>query len=660
MKRYLIILLSVIAVQALSAREIYSLNDNWKFFFRHENTSDAARRIAVPHTWNLDALTGTRYYMQTTADYMRDLYIPSEWRDKRLFLRFYGVQTVADVFINGDHIGEHRGGYTAFTFEITDKVRYDYDNALLVMVSNALENDVLPLSTEMNLYGGIYRDVELIVTDRTNISPTFYGTDGLLVNQTSVTRERVDASITLYLSSTHDATCSVSVSLTGPDGYVAVRKSLRAKTDGKAVTIPFAIENPELWSVCSPKLYTVEAVAGNDTLTVKTGFRRIEVTPEDKFELNGRTVPVRGVSLYHDRTPVGNALRESDYDEDLRMIRDAGANALRSAVAPHAPYLYDRCDEQGVLVWVDFPFVQAPFLGDVAYIPSQRLKDNGRQQLREIIAQNYNHPSIVMWGIFSLLKPKKSGDMLDYIRELNETAKKLDPSRPTVACSNQDGDINFITDLIVWQQSLGWDKGRIADLKIWQEMLAEQWKHLRQAVCYGSGDTVGQPSDIASKIKTRSYTNSEVWQTRFHEGYTDQLADNTVFWGVWINNMFDFGSTRYLTSVQNAGLVSLDHRQPKDIFYLYRALWNTSSPTLRIKGKQFQHRTRTNQTIRFYSSVDNPTLTVNGDTVRVHNVGRCRYESDSMTMQGRSTIEVTAGDLTDRTTFTIGNVLKHR
>ena len=659
MKRYLLILLSVIAVQTLSAREIYSLNDNWKFFFRHENTSDAARRVTLPHTWNLDALTGTRCYMQTTANYLRDLYIPSEWKDKRLFLRFYGVQTVADVFINGKHAGEHRGGYTAFTFEITDKVRYDYDNTLLVTVSNTLENDVLPLSTEMNIYGGIYRDVELIVTDRTVISPTFYGTDGLLVNQTSVTRERVDGSISLSLSSTKDATCSVSVSLTGPDGYVAVRKSLRAKTDGKVVTIPFAIENPELWGTCNPKLYTVEAVAGDDTLVIKTGFRRIEVTPEAKFRLNGRTVPVRGVALYHDRTPVGNALRESDYDEDLRMIRDAGANALRSAVAPHAPYLYDLCDEQGVLVWVDIPFTQSPFLGDVAYIPSQRLKENGRQQLCEIIAQNYNHPSVVMWGIFSLLRPKKSDDMLDYVRELNETAKKLDSSRPTVACSNQDGEINFITDLIVWQQSLGWDKGRISDLKIWQEMLAGRWKHLRQAVCYGSGDTVGQPSDITSKLKNRQSASPDR-QTRFHEGYVDLLACNTVFWGVWINNMFDFGSTRYLSSVQDAGLATLDHRQPKDIYYLYRALWNTSSPTLHIKGKQFQHRTRTNQTIRFYSSLPAPTLTVNGDTVRVRKVGRCRYESDSMMMQGRSEIEVTAGGLVDRTTFTIGNVLKHR
>lgn len=660
MKRYIIILLSVMFIGAAEAREVYSLNDNWKFFFRHENTGDAARTVTLPHTWNLDALTGTRYYMQTTANYLRDLYIPSEWRDKRLFLRFFGVQNVADVFVNGEHAGEHRGGYTAFTFEITDLVRYDYDNSLHVMVSNTLENDIFPLSTEMNTYGGIYRDAELIVTDRTTITPMFYGTDGLLVNQTSVTRERVDGSITLYLSSTKDAACNVGVSLTGPDGYVVVRKSLRAKTDGKAVTIPFAIENPELWSLCDPKLYTVEAVAGSDTLRIKTGFRSIDVTAENRFRLNGRTVPVRGVTLYHDRTPVGNALRESDYDEDLQMIRDLGANALRSATAPHAPYLYDRCDELGMLVWIDFPLTQTSFLGDIAYIPSQRLKDNGRTQLYEIIAQNYNHPSVAMWGIFSLLKPRRGGDLLAYIRELNDLAKKLDPSRPTVACSNQDGDINFITDLIVWQQSLGWDKGLVSDLKIWQELLAAQWGHLKQAVCYGAGDAVGQPSDIAVRKKNRQNPRPEIWQTRFHEGYVDQLSDNTLFWGIWINNMFDFGSTRYLTSVQNAGLVSLDHKQPKDIYYLYRALWNTSSPTLHIKNKQFQHRTRTNQTVRFYSSLENPTLTINGDTVRIHNVGRCRYESDSTAMQGRSTIEVTAGDMADRTTLTIGNVLKHR
>lgn len=659
MKRYIAILLSMLAFLSAEGREIYSLNNYWRFFFKNENTSDVARFINLPHTWNLDAMTGRGSYVQSTGNYLRDLYIPSEWEGKRLFLRFYGVQSVADVFINGEHAGEHRGGWTAFTIEITDNVRYGSDNLLHVMVSNAYENDVLPVSTEMNLYGGIYRDVELIVTDRTIISPTFYGTDGLLVKQTSVTRDKVDASVVLYLSSPKESSCNVSISIIGPDGYVAVSRETKAKADGKAVNIPFTIENPELWSTGRPNLYTVEAVAGTDTVRTRTGFRCIEVTPEKHFMLNSKTVPVRGVTLYHDRLPAGNALTEKDYESDLRIIRDMGANAIRSATAPHMQYLYDRCDEEGMLVWIDFPLTQSPFPGDIAYIDTDRFKDNGRRQVQEIIAQNYNHPSVVMWGVFSLIKPRGNG-ILEYVRELNGIAKKFDTSRPTVACSNQDGDINFITDLIVWQQSYGWDKGKISDLKLWTNLLSEQWGHLRQAICYGANSAVGEPSDIIVKIKNRQNLIPEIWQTRFHEGYVAELADDDLFWGIWINNMFDFGSTRYFSGVLNAGLGGFDHTRLKDIYYLYRAMWNTSSPTLHIKGKTRQYSNSTAQSVKFYSSSCNPILTINGDTVRTHRTGPCLFVSDTIQMRGSNAIAVSADGASDSTTLTIGNLLKHR
>ncbi len=659
MKRYILLLLAVVAVFSAEAREIYSLNNEWRFFFKNENTGDGARYVTIPHTWNLDALTGTRAYTQTIGNYLRDLYIPAEWSDKRLFLRFHGVQSVADVFINGEHIGEHRGGWTAFTFEITDRVRFDDNNALHVMVSNVYQNDILPSSTEMNLYGGIYRDVELIVTEPTTVTPMFYGTDGIMINQQAVSRERVDGEAQLYLTSTKEPMCNVTLSIIGPDGYAAVRKSLRAKTDGKAVTIPFAIETPELWSPSSPKMYDVCVVAGNDTVTLRTGFRKIEVSPEKHLSINGRTIPVRGVTLHHDRAGVGSAMTEEHYREDLSLIRDMGANAVRSATAPHAQYLYDLCDEQGLMAWIDFPLTQAPFLSDIPYLPTRRFEENGRLQVHEIIAQNHNHPSVVMWGIFSLLKPRGE-KLLEYVDELNVLTKKLDPSRPTVACSNQDGDINFITDLIVWQQSLGWDKGKISDVKIWRDLLAGEWKHLRQAVSYGACSAVSEPSDVVAHTRHRGSLTPEIWQRNFHEGYVRELDGDTLFWGTWLNNMFDFGSARYLSGVLNAGLVELDHRTPKDTYYLYRALWNPKSPTLHIKGKANQYRSRGNQTIKFYSSMAEPTLLINGDTVKVENIGPCQYESAELQLRGTNDIEIMAGDKSDRMTLTIGNVLKSR
>ena len=659
MKKLLTILFFAIAVAAQSqAREVYILNNDWKFYFKEENSSDEARYVRLPHTWNLDALTGDGSYRQTTANYERSLYIPAEWQGRRLFLRFYGVQSVADVFLGGRHIGEHRGGWTAFTFEITYAVRFGEANTLLVVVSNAFQNDVLPTSTSLNLYGGIYRDVELITTDRTAISPTYYGTDGILVQQKSVASERVEGAVGVMLTGKKDAPCTVAVDVVAPDGYVATSKSLRAKVDGRLLNIPFVVDNPELWSPSRPRLYTVEVAVGGDTVRVQTGFRRIEVTPEKKFTINDRRVFVHGVTLAHDRIPVGSALSDKNYDADLRLIDEMGANALRSMTAPHARHLYDECDRRGVVVWIDVPLTQAPFLSDMAYFDMPRYKDNGRQQLREVIVQNYNHPSVAMWGIFSLLRGR-STEQIDYVREMNALAKKLDPSRPTVACSNQDGDINFITDLIVWQQSVGWDKGSVEDLSVWQNALSANWSHLSQAVCYGASGTHGRTASTSFKRGISSHRIPESWQTQFHEGYAARIDEN-LFWGVWLNTMFDFGSARYRTGVCNSGLVAFDHSTRKEVFYLYRTLWNKRTPTLHIVGKGRDVRLSRRQCLTVYSSGEQPRLTVNGDSVRVRSVGQGIFRTDTLDLCGRNTIRATAGSCADSMELTIGNYLKRR
>ena len=201
-----------------SAREIYSLNSGWKFFYMEENSSDNAREITLPHTWNIDAFVGNGTYRQTSANYQRTLFVPAEWKGKRLFLRFNGVQSIADVFINGRHIGDHYGGYTAFAFEITDKVSYGYNNSLFVAVSNTYRNDVLPTSVEENVYGGIYRDVELIVTDKTTISPLYYGTDGVMIHQSEVSKERVSGRVDVALLGRKDSQHNVTIDFYAPDG----------------------------------------------------------------------------------------------------------------------------------------------------------------------------------------------------------------------------------------------------------------------------------------------------------------------------------------------------------------------------------------------------------------------------------------------------------
>lgn len=659
MKRYIATLLLLALCAAAQAREIFPLNEGWRFFFKSENSSDNARHVTLPHTWNTDTGAGG-YFLETTANYQNDMYVPSEWASKRLFVKFYGVQSVADLFVNGYHVGAHRGGSTAFTFEITDKIRFGEDNALLVVVSNNSRDDVLPTSTDMNLYGGIYREAELILTEKTAVSPLHLGSEGVLVRQNSVTSALVEGEAEIYLTSAGESTCMLTLDITAPDGRKVFTKRQKTRLDGKPVVIPFSIDNPQLWNPASPALYRVTASIGDDavtdSVTVRTGFRNIQVTTTGGLTINGERIPVHGVTLYHDNTISGGAILPQDYDADLQQIRDLGANALRSAVMPHAQYLYDRCDEQGLLVWVDVPLHRSSFLGDVAYFATPQFEQNGIQQLQEIIAQNYNHPSVMMWGIFSRLW-MRGDDVTPYLRRLNDTAHGMDRSRPTVACSDQNGGINFITDLIVWRQDVGWRKGSTDDVAVWRNQLQKNWSNLRSGVCYGGSGFIGHKSYTA-KAAPRSNWMPEEHQTRFHEEYARNLQNDSLFWGTWINNMFDYGSARRPYGINGAGLVTIDRRERKDAYYLYRALWNKQEPTLHIVDKRRRLRDRDRQAFSVYSSVGAPTLLVGADTVAMTEYAACQYRSDSVDVQGIVKVKALAGAQSDSVTLRVGNVLK--
>ena len=664
MKRYIIALLMILGVASSEARTVYSLNDGWQFFFKLETSSDYARHISLPHTWNLDALAGKGEYLQTIANYTRDIFVPNDWANKRLFVKFYGVQSIADVFVNGHHAGEHRGGWTAFTFEITPYLKYGENNSLVVVVNNSYQNDILPTSSEINLYGGIYRDVELIVTERTTVSPLYYGSDGILIHQNNITDTSVDATAAVYVTAVEDKSCDMTITVQAPSGETVFSRFMKARIEPNTpVNIPFRIDEPLLWSPEEPNLYTVNIGIGprqEDVVSVVTGFRKIDYTPS-ALKINGKVTPVNGVSLYHDRAAVGSALRTRHYDEDLAQIRDIGANAIRSVTAPHSQYLYDCCDQNGTLVWIDTPFTRAPYLSDVFYYSTEKFKQNGLQQMREVIIQNYNHPSVVMWGIYSLVW-LRGDNILDYVKKLNSTAKGLDATRPTVACSNQDGDINFVSDLIVWQQDLGWERGAFDDLKLWRDGLSKDWSNLRSSVAYGESGSIDQQTDVAMKPATIDERwLPERWHTEFHEQYAQRLAQDSLFWGVWVNNMFDFGSVRHNDGISRKGLVSFDRKDQKDAYYLYRALWNKKSPTLYISEKRRNIRQDSVQTIKIYSSAkDVPVLTVNKEAVKINQTAPCQYVSDPVVMHGRNVVEVKAGELSDQQIITIRNALKQR
>ncbi|MDE6877413.1 MAG: beta-galactosidase, partial [Alistipes sp.] len=280
MKRDILLALLLLWALPLGAREIYPLNEGWRFFYASEPNSDNARFVTLPHSWNNNP-TAEGSLRETTGLYQNDLRIPAEWASKRVFIRFYGAQNVTDLFVNGRHAGEHRGGATAFTFEITDRLRFGTDNSLLVIVSNAARTNVLPTSAEMNFYGGLYREAELIVTERTAVSPLYLGTDGVLVHQRTATREKAEGELEIHLTSKNETACTVEVDITAPDGRkVFADRIMHAKLDGRPLKIAYTVPNPQLWSPEHPDLYKVNVEVSkngrSDRVSVRTGFRQIK------------------------------------------------------------------------------------------------------------------------------------------------------------------------------------------------------------------------------------------------------------------------------------------------------------------------------------------------------------------------------------------------
>ncbi len=663
MKRLLLLFVLVWSACSapLAAREVIPLNEGWRFFFQSEMSADQARSVVLPHTWNTDPVNG-EHFVETTGCYLNTLYIPSEWSAKRLFVKFYGAQRVADLFVNGKFAGTHRGGATAFVFEITDQVRFGVDNELLVTVSNNRLSDVLPTSTDINPYGGLYRGAELIVTAQQTISPLYCGSDGVLIHTQQADASTASGEVEVHLSTRGEQPASlVTVSIENAEGISLLTQRQRVEASDTSVRVPFSLDEPQLWSLETPNLYTFTVTLGSDTeefdrVRVRTGFRLLQVTPAGGLTLNGQRVPVRGVVLYHDNALSGGIPSHQDLEADLAQAADLGANAIRSAVMPHEDYLYDRCDESGVLAWIDLPFHRA-FLIDAAYYPTAAFEENGMQQLREIIAQHINHPSVVMWGLFSRLW-MRGDNPVPYLQKLQALARELDPSRPTVGCSDQDGDINFVTDLIVWRQNVGWSKGSPDDLTVWRDLLQKNWSHLRSAISYGGG---GLPGHRAQKGMGFADANSqpEERQTRFHEEYCRNLQGDQLLWGVWIENLYDYASTRYRFGVDGKGLIGFDHRTPKDAYYLYRTLWNPQSPTLYLTGRHRMRRDQLKESFTVYSSAGAPVVVLGSDTLAVKEYAAGQYRTDSVDLpQGRCVVRAIAGDRCDSIILQTDNAAK--
>ena len=622
-----VVLLMLYGMSMFAQRQDILLNNDWNFRFSHQVQKGTEVRVDLPHTWNAqDALSGKIDYKRGIGNYEKNLFIRPEWKGKRLFIRFEGVNNIADVFINRRHIGEHRGGYGAFIFEITGKVEYGKENSILVRVNNGEQLDIMPLVGDFNFYGGIYRDVHLLITDETCISPLDYASPGVRLIQDSVSHRYAKVRAIVDLSNGSSGNQEVELNVRLLDGQRVVKEGTKnVNLSGNKVMqqeLTFEIDQPHLWNGRQdPFLYQAEVTLFRngqmvDRVTQPLGLRFYRIDPDKGFFLNGKHLPLQGVCRHQDRSEVGNALRPQHHEEDVALMLEMGVNAVRLAHYPQATYFYDLMDKNGIIVWAEIPFVGPGGYNDKGFVDLPAFRANGKEQLKELIRQHYNHPSICVWGLFNELT-ELGDNPVEYIKELNVLAHQEDTTRPTTSASNQMGDLNFITDAIAWNRYDGWYGGTPADLGKWLDRMHKDHPEICIAISeYGAGASIYHQQDSLVKTVPTSWWHPENWQTYYHIENWKTISSRPYVWGSFVWNMFDFGAAHRTEGdrpgINDKGLVTFDRKVRKDAFYFYKANWNREEPMLYLTGKRNTVRTQRLQTITAFTNLSGAELFVNG------------------------------------------------
>ena len=671
-RTFTVLFAAAFSMQMLAQREDKLINQDWSFRFSHQVNANAARRVDLPHTWNAqDALGGKYDYKRGIGNYTKKIFIRPEWQSKRLFLRFEGANCVSNVFVNGKHIGEHRGGYGAFVFEITDKVEYGKENTLLVRVNNGEQLDVMPLVGDFNFYGGIYRDVHLLLTDNLCISPLDYASSGVYLIQQQITDKQAAICARINLSNGTGELRKAVLRLQVNDGKKTVYEtekevSMIPHTDVQVENIEFILKNPRLWNgTQDPFMYqTVVTLIKDgkelDKVEQPLGVRYYITDPDKGFFLNGKHLPLHGVCRHQERAEVGNALYPVHHEEDTRIMLDMGVNAVRLAHYPQATYMYDLMDKYGIVTWAEIPFVGPGGYADKGFVDQPSFRENGKEQLKEMIRQHYNHPSICFWGLFNELK-EQGDNPVEYIKELNAMAHREDPTRPTTSASNQDGALNFITDHIAWNRYDGWYGATPATLATWLDATHKNHPEIKIAISeYGAGASIYHQQDSLVQTVPGSWWHPENWQTEYHIQNWKIINERPYVWASFAWNMFDFGAAHRMegdrSGINDKGLVTHDRKIKKDAYYFYRANWNPE-PMIYIAGRRNVNRVKPLVDVQVFSNVEEVILIVNDCQCR-------RMKPDSLKVclfkevplrKGRNEIEVRASDskkqLIDRCTW---------
>ena len=609
--------------------------------------------VTIPHTWNAqDMQVKTNSFYEGAAYYRKTYVIPETMKGKRLFLRFEGVGTCTEVYVNGYLVGTHKGGYSAFVCEIGEQVKYGESNEIVVKADNTARPDVIPVNHSLfGVYGGIYRPVSLVVTEPCHIAVEDYASPGVYITQKNVSKSAAEVNVKVKLdnASLQPETLELENAIYDAEGKLVKKhvRSLELTPQGmQSYTASFQLKRPHLWQGRKdPYLYKVVSRLKQegrviDEVVQPLGIRKYEIVAGKGFFLNGEKYPMYGVTRHQDWWGKGSALTNQEHDADLAMIMDIGATTIRLAHYQQAEYMYAKCDSLGLIVWAEIPFVNR--------VTGQEW-DNAHQQMRELVRQNFNHPSIYIWGIHNEVY-HPHGYTAALTRSLHDVCKTDDPDRYTAAVNgygHAEHPVNQNADVQGMNRYFGWYERKIQDIKPWMEGLEKNypWQKLMLTEYGADANLEHQTEYLGDALNWGKPFYPETFQTKVHEYQWNVIAEHPYIIASYLWNMFDFAVPMWerggVPARNLKGMVTFDRKIKKDSYYWYKANWS-KEPVLYLTQRRNVDRERKETSVTVYSNIGTPVVYLNGKPLEGVRKGytEVHYVFDKVTLvQGKNILK---------------------